>query len=166
MTEKKKAVTGGGTASRKLFREPSKAKQAREEENRRLRTEAFGRPVNRGAMCNSENMQRLIADQTQAQKEIDARKQGEGEASRKCPNCGLEATQMEPGLSYCPDCEQDLPKASAARELTPYQTIKATGEKSSFHSPDGFVKIEEFENGARYLHSPLIEYPVRMSNWK
>jgi hypothetical protein len=60
----------------------------------------------------------------------------------------------------------ETPSAAADKSAqTPYQTLKATGEKSWFHSPDGFVKIEEFENGARYLHSPLIEYPVRMSNW-
>jgi hypothetical protein len=47
--------------------------------------------------------------------------------------------------------------------FTPYQRIKASGEKSSFYSPDGFCKIEEFENGARFLHNPLIGYPVSLS---
>jgi len=27
-----------------------------------------------------------------------------------CPDCGIELTQIEPGLAYCPDCKQDLPK--------------------------------------------------------
>jgi hypothetical protein len=44
----KNYVDGYGDAPRKLYKEPSKAKQAREEENRRLRTEAFGRPTGEG----------------------------------------------------------------------------------------------------------------------
>jgi hypothetical protein len=74
--------------------------------------------------------------------------------------------EYDVSLSAFEFIEPETGGSEAPRELTPYQTIKATGEKSWFHSPDGFVKIEEFENGARYLHSPLIEYPVRMSNWK
>lgn len=49
-----------------------------------------------------------------------------------------------------------------AQTLTPYQKTKAAGIKSSFYSPDGFCKIEEFENGARFLHDPLIGYPVSL----
>jgi hypothetical protein len=48
--------------------------------------------------------------------------------------------------------------------MTPYEQVKGSGQRSSFYSPDGFVKIEEFESGERYLHSPLIGYPVRLRN--
>lgn len=49
---------------------------------------------------------------------------------------------------------------------SPYQILKGMGIKSWFHSPDSFVKIEEFETGEAFLHSPLIGYPTRLSNWK
>jgi hypothetical protein len=34
--------------------------------------------------------------------------------------------------------------------------------KSTWHSPDGFVKIETFEDGRRILYHPVIGYPVTM----
>lgn len=55
-----------------------------------------------------------------------------------------------------------MPGKHEAQTLTPYQQTKAAGIKSSFYSPDGYCKIEEFENGARFLHDPLIGYPVSL----
>jgi hypothetical protein len=47
------------------------------------------------------------------------------EAPRNCPDCGLETTQMEQGLSYCPDCEQDLPKSERRSTMTDKEQTEA-----------------------------------------
>lgn len=45
---------------------------------------------------------------------------------------------------------------------TPYETAKESGMKSIWESPDGFSKIETFENGQRFLHNPIHNRPVQM----
>ncbi len=46
---------------------------------------------------------------------------------------------------------------------TPYQRLKKSRVKSTWYSPDGFSKIEEFDNGERYHHHPSYSFPIRMT---
>lgn len=46
---------------------------------------------------------------------------------------------------------------------TPYEVAKGSGMKSTWHSPDGWAKVEEFANGQAFLHSPAIAYPVQLT---
>ena len=46
---------------------------------------------------------------------------------------------------------------------TPYQEHKLLNHKTTWHSPDGFVKIEEcVQCNMRFLHNPSIGYPIAM----
>lgn len=49
------------------------------------------------------------------------------------------------------------------RQRTPYENIKARGLKSTWYSPDGYVKIEEFSDGSRFLWHPERKYPSQLS---
>ena len=46
---------------------------------------------------------------------------------------------------------------------TPYEVAKGSGMKSTWHSPDGWAKVEEFANGQAFLHSFAIAYPVQLT---
>lgn len=46
---------------------------------------------------------------------------------------------------------------------TPYEEHKRLEHKMSRYSPDGFVIIEECDEcGLRWLHNPLVGYPVTL----
>ena len=52
--------------------------------------------------------------------------------------------------------------ADPVKMQTPYLAAKESGKASSFYSPDGVCKIEEFEHGPRFLHSPAFKYPITL----
>ena len=44
--------------------------------------------------------------------------------------------------------------------MTPYEKHKTLDHETTWHSPDGFCKVEECTDcGARFLHSPIEKYP-------
>lgn len=45
---------------------------------------------------------------------------------------------------------------------TQYEKIKSSGVKSTWYSPDGFSKIEEFDNGMRFQLHPCFERPIQL----
>jgi hypothetical protein len=61
MNKNKNQKGGASQNTRKLHRSPSKARQAREEEKRRLRTEAFGRPEASAPEAREDNAPRVYS---------------------------------------------------------------------------------------------------------
>jgi hypothetical protein len=48
-------------------------------------------------------------------------------------------------------------------DMTPYQRHVQSGHKTTTHSPNGTVIMEECEVcGVRYLHDPMVGYPIML----